>query len=169
MRTKDLTRTQKIVLNILNAFHLWVLRTLLVLKVNSGMMMIKSVRIKKKFIVADGQVSWFYCFNYAHQRKTELVRNINRGYFTECCLIRLGIFTSQFYFFKPLRREKINLTSKTTAVLYNFPCNKMFIIRPGVFYSSATAVKCTPHFNRSSFYGTAELKTWRASNYHTYE
>ena len=58
----------------------------------------------------------------------------------------------------PKRLEKINLTSKNTAVLHNFRCNKLFIIRLGVF----TFVKRT-HFNhRSSFYGTAELKTSRA-------
>ena len=84
---------------------------------------------------------------------------INRDYYTECCVIRLGIFTSQFYFFEPLRREKINLTNKNTAVLHNFPCSKLFIIRLGVF--ECKFVKRTP-FNRSSFYGTAELKTWRA-------
>ena len=59
-----------------------------------------------------------------------------------------GYFTSQFYFFEPLRREKINLTSKNTAVFHNFLCNKLFIIRLGIF--ECKFVKRTL-FNRSSF------------------
>ena len=40
------------------------------------------------------------------------------------------------------------MTSKNTAVLHSFPCNKLFTIRLGIF--ECKSVKCT-HFNRSSF------------------
>ena len=40
----------------------------------------------------------------------------------EGCVIRLSIFTSQFYFILPFRFEKIKLTPKNTQPYYTFFC-----------------------------------------------
>ena len=75
-----------------------------------------------------------------------------------CNAIHIGYYMLCNMAVEPLRQEKINLMSKSAKlyVLHNFPCNKLFIIKLGVFeYKS---IKCT-HFDRSSFYGTTKLNT----------